>query len=221
MELRNATSPRIRGFAAGGLVVPLGAIEQHGPHLPLGTDTIIAEYVARRLVESRTGLVLAPAIAIGASGEHAGFAGTLSIGSEALTAVLVEIVRDASRDYPHVILVNAHGGNATAIAAAQRICAYEKRQVTALYCAFPGADAHAGRTETSVMLAIDPESVDLSVAEQGNTTPVRDLLPAMRSGGVRAVSPNGILGDPTGASAEEGTQLLDGLLDRLNRELPR
>ncbi|WP_134322161.1 mycofactocin biosynthesis peptidyl-dipeptidase MftE [Cumulibacter soli] len=220
MELRNATSLQVRDLTAGSLVVPLGATEQHGPHLPLGTDTIVAEYVARRLVDNRAGLVLAPAIAIGASGEHAGFAGTLSIGSEALTAVLVEIVRDATRDYRRVILVNAHGGNAAAIAAAQRVCDYEKRPLTALYCAFPGADAHAGRTETSVMLAINPDLVDISVAEQGNTTPVRELLPAMRSGGVRAVSPNGILGDPTGATAEEGKDLLDGLLDRLNRELP-
>ena len=71
--------------AAGGtLVVPLGATEQHGPHLPLGTDTLIATAVAAALVERVPDADLAPAIAIGASGEHTGFAGTLSIGTDAL-----------------------------------------------------------------------------------------------------------------------------------------
>ena len=70
--------------------------------------------------------------------------------------------------------------------------------------ASPGGDAHAGRTETSLVLAIAPELVRLDRAEPGCPTPLAELLPALESGGVRAVSANGVLGDPAGASAGEG-----------------
>ena len=76
-------------------------------------------------------------------------------------------------------------------------------------------DAHAGRTETSLLLALGPDRVALDVAAAGDARPIRDLMPALRAGGVAAVSPNGVLGDPTGASAEEGTALLDRLTDDL------
>jgi creatinine amidohydrolase len=78
-----------------------------------------------------------------------------------------------------------------------------------------GGDAHAGRTETSVMLALRPESVRLGDAAPGNARRLLDLMPALRAGGVAAVSPNGILGDPTGASAEEGRALLSAAVDDL------
>src|SRR5688572_23360040 len=77
------------------LVVPLGATEQHGPHLPLSTDTNIAVALAERLAACRRDIVLAPALAFGSSGEHAAFAGTLSIGAVALELVVTELVRGA------------------------------------------------------------------------------------------------------------------------------
>ena len=76
----------------------------------------------------------------------------------------------------------------------------------------PGGDAHAGRTETSILLELDPTVVRTDAAQIGNTAPLRELLPALRRGGVTAVSRNGVLGDPTAASAEEGRR--DGLGDR-------
>jgi mycofactocin precursor peptide peptidase len=78
-------------------------------------------------------------------------------------------------------------------------------------------DAHAGRTETSIMLALDPARVDLTRAEAGNVAPLRELLPALVEHGVRPVSSNGVLGDPAGASADEGRRLLD----RAGRDLLR
>jgi creatinine amidohydrolase len=72
-------------------------------------------------------------------------------------------------------------------------------------------DAHAGRTETSLMLAVRPGGVRIERAEPGNTQPLEHLLPALRAGGVLPVSANGILGDPTGASASEGSNLLEAL----------
>jgi mycofactocin precursor peptide peptidase len=181
------------------LVVPLGATEQHGPHLPLGTDTIIANALAASL-----DAVVAPALPYGSSGEHAGFAGTLSIGREALITVLVELVR--STGFARVLFVSAHGGNAEPLTAAVRQLRDEGHAVWAWSPSFDG-DAHAGRTETSLLLALEPRLVG-EAREPGNTEPLSALLPRLREGGVRAVAPNGVLGDPAGASEEEGRALL-------------
>jgi len=203
------------------LVVPVGSLEQHGPHLPLDTDTRIAVAVASRAVTSRglPGVAVAPAVAIGASGEHAAFPGTLSIGTEALTTVLLELGRHAGLHWPATLLVNGHGGNLAAISAALRRLSYEGREVRAWHASVPGGDPHAGRTETSLLLAIAPDSVRLAEAAAGNTQPMREIMPVMRERGVRAVSPNGVLGDPAGASAAEGAELLDELAARLTGEL--
>ena len=72
------------------------------------------------------------------------------------------------------------------------------------------ADAHAGSIETSVMLAIDPQRVRLDQAEPGNTAPLREILDDLRTGGVAAVSPNGVLGDPTDATPARGEEILAG-----------
>lgn len=215
IDLSDATSPGHATAAPSTLVVPLGSIEQHGPHLPLGTDGIIADGVARAVARRLSSAAVAPLIPIGASGEHAGFPGTLSIGTEALAGVLVELARDAARDYERLMLINAHGGNGPAIAAAERIWTFEQRSVEVRHCHFPGGDAHAGRTETSVMLHLAPELVRLDLIEPGNPAPVTELLPHMRRGGVAAVSPNGVLGDPTRATAEEGARLVAALVERI------
>jgi creatinine amidohydrolase len=193
------------------LVVPVGSLEQHGPHLPMDTDTRIAVAVASRACAGREGAGLAPAVAIGASGEHAGFPGTLSIGTQALTLLLVELGRHASLHWPAILLVNGHGGNAAAITEAVRTLRAEGRACHAWHAGLPGsplADPHAGRFETSILLALAPGLVRLEEAAPGDTRPLAEIMPRLRAGGVRAVSPNGVLGDPAGASAAEGEELL-------------
>ena len=189
--------------------MPLGSIEQHGPHLPLDTDTRIAVAVARGVVAARDGVALAPAVAFGASGEHDAFPGTLSIGTRALTGLLVELGRDASRHWDALLLVNAHGGNADAVCAAVSQLQGEGRRCAAFGVAPAAGDAHAGRTETSLLLYLDPSAVRRELAGPGEERPLGELMERLRTEGVRAVSPNGVLGDPSGATAEEGRQLFE------------
>ncbi len=190
------------------LVIPFGSTEQHGPHLPLDTDTQIAVAVANAAASEVPGVVVSPALPIGAAGEHAGFAGTLSIGTAATTTVLVEIVRTAGPEFESIMIVNGHGGNQAAVQAAVGLCAAEGRQLRTWSPSHPGGDAHAGRTETSVMLAIAPDMVRLDRVAAGSTAPLAEVMDDLRDGGVAAVSPNGVLGDPTGAAAEEGRSIL-------------
>jgi creatinine amidohydrolase len=214
LRLDRKTWHELAGRASSTIVaVPVGSLEQHGPHLPLGTDTDIASYLALGLLHGRDDVLVAPAIAYGSSGEHAGFPGTLSIGGPALTTMVVELVRSADA-FRAVVLVCGHGGNLEALRAAVDLLTSEGRRVLLWAPAVPGGDAHAGRIETSMMLVLDPDLVrrHLPRAEAGNTRPLAELLPALRTGGVAAVSPNGVLGDPAGASVDEGFELLHGLV---------
>jgi creatinine amidohydrolase len=216
VRLDRATWPQVEATQGTQLLaVPLGSLEQHGPHLPLDTDTRIARTVAHAAAERVARLAVAPAVAYGASGEHAGFPGTLQVGQEVLAGMLVELVRSARSSFAGVVLVNAHGGNEAALAAIAARCAAEGDDLLVWCARIPGGDAHAGRTETSLMLAIEPHAVRLELAEPGCTEPLERLLPRLRAEGVRPVSSNGVLGDPTGASANEGRALLDKLVTDL------
>ncbi|PXY25976.1 mycofactocin biosynthesis peptidyl-dipeptidase MftE [Prauserella sp. PE36] len=194
------------------LAVPLGATEQHGPHLPLDTDTTVAEELARRLAERVPGVVVAPALPYGSSGEHAGFPGTLSIGQEALELVLVELARSADH-FAGIVFVNGHGGNLEPLRNAVRLLRAEGRRVFAWAPGGPPDDTHAGRTETSVLLHLRPG--DVLPGEPGNTEPLPSLIDRLVSRGVRSVSANGVLGDPTGATATEGEARLEAWTDAL------
>jgi mycofactocin precursor peptide peptidase len=219
-DLAGLTSPEAARLAAGGalLAVPVGSTEQHGPHLPLSTDTDLAVALCARLAESRPDVVVAPPVAYGSSGEHEGFAGTLSIGQEAIELLLVELCRSATLTFGHVVLVSTHGGNAEPVRRAGERLRGESRDVHAWMPRWPG-DAHAGRTETSLQLALAPHTVTMSRARAGSTRPINELMPALRASGVKAVSPNGVLGDPAGATAAEGAAVLDGLLAGLVRSV--
>ncbi len=201
------------------LIVPVGSLEQHGPHLPLDTDTRIAVAVATGAARGRDGVAVAPPIAFGASGEHAGFPGTLSIGTHALAQLLLELGRDASRDWDALLLVNAHGGNRDAVDAALARLHGEGRRSAVFHVSPAGGDAHAGRTETSLLLHLDRGAVRVDRLEPGVLTPVTSLMDRLRREGVRSVSPNGVLGDPVSAGAAEGERLLAELVAACTRAL--
>lgn len=258
--LGDATWPEIEACAAAGpttLLVPLGATEQHGPHLSLGTDSTIAVALAESAAARTQGCLVAPLLPYGSSGEHQDFPGTLSIGAAATELILIELARSATETFDRVLFVNAHGGNVAPLVAAIERLRGESREVRAWSPRF-GGDAHAGRTETSLLLALDaatdpdPASplrgrpkahpsecgrplacipglrttadeepgqrstaVRGELAEAGNTAALAELIDDLRAGGVRTVSPNGVLGDPTGASADEGRALLAAAVDDL------
>ncbi|WP_382306436.1 mycofactocin biosynthesis peptidyl-dipeptidase MftE [Herbiconiux sp. UC225_62] len=221
------------------VLLPIGSTEQHGPHLPFDTDAVIARSVAgavgERMLAGGEAVVVAPALAYGASGEHQSFPGTISIGHEALRFVLIELVRSLSTWAARIVIVNGHGGNVPTLASAVPQLRAENHRVAWVPCAaapvastrdgdargglgLPAPDAHAGRIETSLLLHLAPTAVTLPLPGAGNTEPMSALLPLMAAGGVAAVSPSGILGDPTGASAAEGAALFDGMVaDALRR----
>jgi creatinine amidohydrolase len=211
-QLATLTSPEVAERAAAGavLAVPVGSTEQHGPHLPLATDADLAVALCAQL-GARLDVVVAPLVPYGSSGEHEGFAGTISIGQEATELLLTELGRSATRTFSRVLLVSTHGGNTEAVRRAVARLRAESRDVSVWLPRWTG-DAHAGRAETSLQLALAPGTVRLERAEAGNTTPIAELMPALRASAVKGVSPNGVLGDPDGASAAEGTTMFADLL---------
>jgi len=228
-ELGNSTSRQLHGLSPT-LVIPVGSTEQHGPHLPLDTDTRIASAVARGVADRLaaadrdSGWILAPPIGYGASGEHESFPGTVSIGTSALRLLLVEFGRSAASWASRLVFINGHGGNVEAMAAATALLRYEGREVAWCACGVENADAHAGHTETSVLLHISPAAVRPDEVVPGNRAPLAELLPEMRTGGMAAVSDVGVLGDPTTAIATEGERLfaemVDGCVGRIARWKP-
>ena len=224
-ELGTATSSQLLSTSPS-ILIPLGSTEQHGPHLPLDTDTRIATAVARGArasLHARLGQewLVAPAIAYGASGEHQSFAGTISIGTDALTTLLVEYGRSAASWAQRLVFVNGHGGNVGALRAAAALLRAEGRDAGWCPCVAVGGDAHAGHTETSVLLHISPADVLTDRWLAGNRAPLPELLPSMRSGGVEAVSPVGVLGDPTTATAAEGKRIFSEMVDDCVRRVGR
>lgn len=219
------TSPQLHSTSPV-VVVPVGSTEQHGPHLPLDTDTRIATAVARAMITrvADPAYLLAPPVPYGASGEHEGFPGTVSIGSEVLERVLVEFGRSACRWAQRLVFVNGHGGNVTALRAATALLRYEGRDVGWGSCTVRGGDAHAGHAETSVLLYLSPSDVLVEEFCPGNSAPLAELMPRMRSGGVAAVSEVGVLGDPTTATADAGERLFEemvsGCVERVVRWTP-
>jgi mycofactocin precursor peptide peptidase len=200
------------------VLVPLGSTEQHGHHLPLSTDTTIATAVAHAVAGRLShrpdwGLVLvAPPISYGASGEHQDFPGTISIG-DALRVQLIELVRSVSTWAARIVIINAHGGNLRSLAGAVSQLINERHNVSWTPCGTQERDAHAGHFETSLMLHLAPDLVEMSRAQMGNTTPLEQLLPMIIDSGVAHVSRSGVLGDPTSASADQGALFFAAIVE--------
>lgn len=197
------------------VVVALGSWEQHGPHLPLDTDTRIAAELASRLVNDVSDCVIGPTLTVSSSGEHAGFPGTLSVGSRVVVDILVELARSA--DWAAgVVVINGHGGNAACVEQARdRLLAEGRNFFSWSPPLVDPTDSHAGYVETSLMLAIDSSAVRSEEIASGPTPRLQDVLAELRDGGVASVSPSGVLGNPMRAESSLGYRLLADWTDLL------
>ena len=216
-------------------LLPVGAIEQHGPHLPLDTDAYDADYLARRVAEACSSpkpLVL-PAIAYGASYHHQDFAGTISVSPETQARLVYEVGMSAVRcGVTKLVIINGHGGNAPALhLAAQMI----NRDAHIFTCVDTGEtsdhdvhellgaenDVHAGEIETSTTLAIRPSLVDMARAPRAVPRFSSTYLDfsSNRSVGWYAytdkISTTGVMGDATKATAEKGVKIWELMTRRL------
>lgn len=208
-------------------LLPVGATEQHGPHLPTGTDTIIATELCRR-ASAGTGAPVLPALAIGASyGHGTGLPGTLSLAPRQLADHITACARWAAYSgVRRLLVVNAHGGNQAAIGLATDELRFERPdlRVGALHwwqsdpritreLLDDGDDVHANRGETAVMLAIAPELV-CTEAMAGADDPDR-TSPLVFAYTAERLSTNGVTGRPSEATSELGHRLVDWAVDAL------
>jgi creatinine amidohydrolase len=186
------------------LVIPLGSFEQHGPHLPMATDTIIATTVANDAA-LEVECDVAPALPFGASGEHQGFDGLLSIGTSVTHDVIIELLRSARFTWKGVVLVSGHGGNVHALQDALALARFEGSTVHLWLPRDPNGDAHAGKSETSFMMTLPDNHIrpiEVPAVELEST----ELAQVWREG-IMGVSPSGVLGTPGAATVEYGWEL--------------
>jgi creatinine amidohydrolase len=227
------TWPEIKAEQERGrdtVVVAFGATEQHGPHMPLATDALIGDHLARMVAESLDAFV-APTVRLGCSEHHLEFAGTLSISESTFHGIVADILRSLARGgFARAVLLPTHGGNFGPLAAALELLGpvpgLEVRALTDLSTLFTiaqlGAEEHgvplgegglhAGEWETSMMLAIHPELVHPERGEPGYTGDPQAAVVAIFGAGVHTVASNGVIGDPGRASAEHGVRYWDEVL---------
>ena len=240
VEWANCKAHELRQAAADGAVViiPVAAIEQHGPHLPVQVDTRLAYETSRRaaraMAEHGTRCVVTPPVWSGLSEHHIPFGGTLSIDYQTFAAILRGLVSCLKRQgFTRILINNGHGGNITAckMAVQDLTLEFDLPIVATTYPLEARAEfealledqkfiMHAGEAETSMMLALVPHLVDDSDLAQCKGSQSSNLGgPEVnyRWRSFAAVTANGVIGDPTRASAEKGEKLLDAAAQGLAR----
>jgi len=218
-------------------VLPCGAIEQHGPHLPLFVDaeigTRLGAEVARRLGKA----VVAPTVRVGCSEHHMSFAGTLTLKESTFKAVCTDYCTSLARHgFKRIILLPSHGGNFkpleevlaeinVAVGSGCSVQAFTDlmeivtvwKQTSDSICGLGDrVGGHADIAESSIMLALHPGLVDEAAADTGLVGELsQDLVERIMSDGMKSVTPNGILGDARGMSKELGERLIRATSDMI------
>jgi len=232
VQFANLTRERIKALAPGALaVVPVGATEQHGPHLPVGTDTFGVGHIAWAAAEAaadRATVVVTPTLPFGSSHHHLPFGGTISFSSDTYLRVIRDIVESLiGTGFRRIFLLNGHGGNRAAIGmvahdvslvhpvqmAAASYWEIARQAAAEMEWArdghFPG---HAGAFESSMVLALRPETVVETLpqrdwAEYAEMDPAPGLVEIIEWGGWRTI--NGFTDNPSAASGDMGRAFLD------------
>jgi len=206
MKLRELSWKAVQELDPDVAVLPVASTEQHGPHNPVGLDSIVANEMAAEATE-RTETLLLPPVEVGVAEHHRGFPGTLYVRPETLRRYVTDVVRSvAHHGVEKVVVVNGHGGNTGVLS---DVCGRVSREGTAYAVlwqwtnAFPGEDDHAGKNETSFMLHLRPELVGEPVAgdveEWG-----KHVNGTMVAHYTHEFTENGVAGDATEATAEHG-----------------
>lgn len=227
--MSTATEEGDRG--ADVAVLPIGSYEQHGSHLPLTTDTIVACAVARKLADAYD-LLLLPPITISCSHEHEGvLAGSVSISAQTLNAVVRDVAASLERQgIRRLALINGHGGNyvlsnvtqEASVSGTHRIllypnsAAWNTARVESGCTTTTHEDMHGGELETSILLHIAPDLVRDGWRDADHRA---DDRPDLLVGGLGVYAPKGIIGAPSLASAGKGAVILDSLTDSFGERL--
>jgi creatinine amidohydrolase len=222
LDMLTSTTTDRGATGAPVALLPIGSFEQHGPHLPLVTDTLIATAISESISSHHNAFQL-PALAFGCSHEHAGFPGTVSISARTLSSVVNDVADSlASQGLRGLIIVNAHGGNYVLSNVVQeanaqsraRVGLYPSREDWAEARHAAGItstthdDMHAGELETSILLATHPGHVRDGWQTADHITTDRRYLTSV---GMSAYTDSGVIGYPSRASAEKGRAVIDHL----------
>jgi creatinine amidohydrolase len=233
-ELYTSSWPEVKREIEQGrdtVVVAFGAVEQHGHHLPLGTDSIFGDELGRAVAE-RLDAFHAPTIPIGCSRHHLAFAGTMSVEPETFHRIVRDVVRGwADHGFARIVLLPTHGGNFEPLAGAMeglddipdvKVVAVDDLgllvQATLglgmeLGVPFHEGGLHGGEWETSMMMALRPELVHMDRAVPGYTGDLESGRDRFLGEGIHVISDTGVFGDPRQASAEHGRRYIERLVD--------
>jgi creatinine amidohydrolase len=234
LDLYTMTWPELRREIEGGrdtIVLAFGAVEQHGHHLPFGTDSIFGDDLGRALAD-RLDAFFAPTVRVGVSRHHLAFPGTMSVEEDTFAAVVGDIVRGwAGHGFKRIVLLPTHGGNFQPLATAlEQLVDVEGVKVIGvtdlsllvnatlglgqeLGVSASEGGLHGGEWETSMMLALHPDLVRMDLARAGYTGDLEDGLQRLFEEGVDALTDVGVIGDPARASAEHGERYVARLID--------
>jgi len=234
------TRPEIEAVLASGVdtaVATFGSTEQHGLHLPMGTDSIWGEELGARVTQGLGNALQVPGLRIGCSEHHMEFVGSLTLSLETFCAVVEDTCASLVRHgFQHIVLLPTHGGNFQPIkqVAEQIRAKFPQTNIIDYSDVFAFMDVlftvgarygftpeysggHAGENETSIILALRPELVNMDVAEAGFIGPMTGTFEKIMAEGFKAVTENGVLGNPNGARADIGEAYLDAITEDVIR----
>ena len=202
-------------------IIPIGSIEQHGPHLPISTDSDIVTEISFRLSEKINGLLL-PTISYGISNEHFPFF-NLSIRKSTLSRVLEDLCESLIKNgISRILIINGHYGNLNSLKTFQRKNKRKKIKVFSYWKYMSREFDHAGNIETSIMLAIS-KNVNMKKAKKGFQTEGMSKqeiskINRLAQKSFPKVTGNGVWGDPTKSSAKLGREIIKEVVDNLAKE---
>ena len=236
LQIFEMTRPEIEAALAAGVdtaVATFGSTEQHGLHLPMGTDSIWGEDLGTRVTKALGNALQVPGLRIGCSEHHMDFAGSLTLSLDTFIQVVSDTCHSVARHgFKNIVLIPTHGGNFRPIAQAATtirptlpditIIDYSDLfaftdvlfEVGARYGFTPEySGAHAGENETSMILYLRPELVNMDVAEAGYIGDMKSIADTIINDGFIGVTANGVLGNPAGARADIGEAYMQAMTD--------